>query len=251
MLKQMMQVMSEKYAGSMKGVPDLPLDGDDGNQKKRSSRKGGRGSSNKKSKDSGGCPSGAAVGAAGAAMRVLEYLKASDATDKLTRKEEQLSRDKDHAICLAEEHHQRCITHIFDLEMRFDRQGLTPEEYKEHQYYKYATENIEQAKLKLEAHEEKIEQLEKEIEELKASEDSMVNRELFAGTDDSAKKTPAGSSSLARFREEHGDEFPTAPNNGSDDELDPDYQGNSAEFNDDILDNGSDVEVDEAGSDKE
>jgi hypothetical protein len=64
-------------------------------------------------------------------------------------------------------------------------------------------------------------------------------------------KTPAGSSGLARFREEHGDEFPTAPNNGSDDELDPDYQGNSAEFNDDIIDNGSDVEVDEAGSDKE
>jgi hypothetical protein len=138
MLKQMMQVMSEKYAGSMKGVPDLPLDGDDGNQKKRSSRKGGRGTSNKKSKDSGGSPSGAAVGAAGAAMRVLEYLKASDATDKLMKKEEQLSRDKDHAIRLAE-HHQRCITHIFDLEMRFDRQGLTPEEYKEHQYYKYAS----------------------------------------------------------------------------------------------------------------
>jgi hypothetical protein len=74
----------------------------------------------------------------------------------------------------------------------------------------------------------------------------------FAGTDDSAMKTPAVSRGLARFRQEHG-EFPTAPNNGSDDELDPDYQGNSAEFNDDIFNNGSDVEIDEddAGSDKE
>jgi hypothetical protein len=245
-LELMMQVMPDKYAGSMKGVPDLPLDGDDGNQKKRSSKKGGWHSTSKKRKDSvATSPSSGAVGAAGAAMKVLEYLKTADATEKLARKEEQLSRDKNYTISL-EEHIQRSISHLFDLEMRFERQHKSPEEYKQHPYYKTALNDIEKAKAKLQVQEEKVKELEKEIEELKAAETSEVSRELFSATD-SALKTPAESKSLAKFRYEHAGEFAATANDGSDDELDADYQINSGDDgeNDDESNKGNDGESDD------
>jgi hypothetical protein len=61
---------------------------------------------------------------------------------------------------------------------------------------------------------------------------------LFTATD-SALKTPAGSKSLAKFRDEHAGEF--AMTDGSDDELDADYQINSG----DEYKNGDDGEYDD------
>jgi hypothetical protein len=42
---------------------------------------------------------------------------------------------------------------------------------------------------------------------------------------------PAGSKSLAKFRDEHAGEFATTANDGSYDELDADYQINSGDDN--------------------
>jgi hypothetical protein len=176
-LELMIQAMPDQYqyAGSMKGVPELPLDGIDDNQNKRSSKKGGGRSTSKKRKDSvASSPSSGAVGAVGAVMRVLEYLK--NATEKLGRKEKQLSRDKTVQFPWRSTIRDAWISHLFDLEMRFERQGKCLEEYKEHPYYKSALNNIEKAKARLQVHEEKVEELEKEIEELKAAETSEVSR---------------------------------------------------------------------------
>jgi archaellum component FlaC len=50
---------------------------------------------------------------------------------------------------------------------------------KEHPSYKSVLSNIEEAKARLQVHEEKVEELEKEIEKVKAAETSEVSRELF------------------------------------------------------------------------
>ena len=69
---------------------------------------------------------------------------------------------------------------------------------------------------------------------------------MFTATD-SALKTPAGSKSLAKFRDEHAGEFATTANDGSDDELDADYQINSGDDgeNDDESNKGNDGESDD------
>jgi hypothetical protein len=218
---------------NMNQVNNIPLNleedsnnDDDGTAKKRRYNKSA--SSKKKSN--------ASPGAKNVALRMLDYMKSSDEAAKLNEKrrylldKQALLAGEETRIISLEDRLQQAQGFVFTVRRELRSEGMETDAIKESEEYLNAFAAVDICKARLHEMNEQISASKLEIEKLKAEvlqmeedADLAVPTALGYGSgDDNNMDTPGPSKAYAKFTAQK--EFDTASNNGSDDELDADYQ---------------------------
>jgi hypothetical protein len=222
---------------NMNQVTNIPLnldeesDGEcDGAAKKRRYNK----SASSKKKKSG---SKASPGAKNVALRMLDYMKSSDEAAKLNEKrrylldKQALLAGEETRIISLEDRLQQAQGFVFTVRRELRSEGMETDAIKESEEYLNAIAAVDICKARLHEMNEQIAASKLEIEKLKAEvlqmeEDADLAVPTALGYDDSDEDnymdTPGPSKAYAKFTAER--EFETSSNNGSNDELDGDYQ---------------------------
>jgi hypothetical protein len=215
-------------AATMDNIPDIPMN-EEADSEAGTGRKRGpynkRGSSSKKSKNT-------SPGAKGVALQMLRYMQKTDETQQihdkkryLLEKQMFLSTEEARAVTL-EEHLQTCNKYVFDIRRELRNEGMSSDDIKQDETFLSALESVDRAKLlqselkqQIAAAKREIADLKDEVEQLEEDANLAVPTELFDLDDDT---TPGPSKAFTRFKSQR--EFNTEANDGSDEELNADYE---------------------------
>lgn len=221
-IDEIMAVLPDQFAGTMNNVFEININDNDNSSNKKAERKRGtntHSASSKKKRGDGSAKDSFAQVKLNLGHKLMNQMARSDINARIESIDIRIQANQQIAIQLKEER-RKCVTFIWKCEERAASKGVDAET---DDAVIEAQEDLKACKSKITENENELKLLQEEKAQLKLDQDN-VNNSVAEGVGEGAALCNEQADHARRIEAfKSSRTFDVQPNNGSDDELDPDY----------------------------